>query len=510
MKDLKTQMNLAFPAQTASDDLARRIDVLRARQEKKPQIYWRSAVGLAAVGGVAFCLILMPKIAGARALGAIDSALSNVSSFRIVEQSVSSDSTRSDGGVTFYLSGKSKRVTAGYVRYMSGDSETVYYPARNQAIRFPVTARRTELSDLTSMLSVLKRSTWTQGLSVKQVQDHGRAAVLVQANTKTEPIRVQVYADAKSQLPYHVQLFHTTADGGSRLQRDIVIDYSAPVSPSDVEPAFPQGTKVYDRDQLRGLWAAKLSKPSASVVQGKVTIAVRDVSVTNTGNVYVLYSSGIKHIPWKEQTQGHFGGGYQLTSISTPDGRTYLPLGGFQGTMYRTDDTFVSGFMIGGEDVQVAAFAPLNDYQVSGPVKLNLTFSEGHKSVSQQVTVPSATSPLVAEYFDFLGIAPTDEHNMLSQVSRARGDWYLAKQMFDEAEQCYREAVAQSDQYAASVGQTVLQGDLLHSLGLALKAQGKTTAARAILQEALEQTNPSSRFETDLIRGDLRSLTSTP
>ena len=373
----------------------------------------------------------------------------------------------------------------------------------------------------------------TRGLYVE-----GRLANRLVFRPGTEEARITLYADATSDIPF-LGTVEARAAGAWKVVQRFEID-SGPVSAESVKLQLPAGVTVVNEEEAQRDWERKLDKPIATIRGDFMPVRIRGVWVGTNGLVVVLYTNGRSDQTLEGRAKGHTEvgpGGEQILSWAEPDrlgweplgwirddkSNRYLPVGGFQGTMYDGGGKFLHGLRWNGEDAQVEAYIPA----VPGPTPRSLTLvfggtalvvPPGFKPTGKWVTasemIPKTTidktyklrvtpdGAALPEWASLLGEAP-HASAVPTLIAETRRDEALKTGNLKYAEAQARLYIEQVLAESATGDASYLFSDMYSKLGDVLAAEGKLSEARDAYQRACETADDK---ELAIIHGKLSRL----
>ena len=417
----------------------------------------------------------------------------------------------------------------GQVEVFEGVGSSIsYVKGADHAIRNVGKNAAGQVKSLSGFIQELRRSNNLMGLAVDHdVAIDGRTATRVSTESKQEPVRLSIYADPKTDVPFLGTVEERTANGW-HIERKVVID-TRTVRPSEVALDLPKSVKIIEQSELESSWRRKLGKPIAVFPShtGMSHVAIRDVWMNRDGLIFVMFSSGSTPRPpdttgWiKETTPGgittyrdphpvsvqQIANPSNLESITDSDGTEYKILGGFQGYETDTIGKWHRGLTWPDGDAQVSVFAPIR----SGPVKardITLEFGwvsyvlpKGYKpkgaTVSMTEMVPHHTTSAVyrqrlsphgttmPEWVESIGIGPT-ELGLQSAIAQARAAAAISNHEGQSAESFARDYLRLTQLESATTGLSFQMSGQYDLLGQALAINGKDTEAVEAWKKALD------------------------
>jgi hypothetical protein len=492
----KVEMDQAFPAQEVSPQLRNRVLGLADRSVRVRRWKRVPALVLASAAAVMAVFIFVPRAAHANTLSKMQAAFDQVNSYRMTTYIVDDSGKSKVNSVTECINDHVREERGTEITYSSPDSTIVYKPFDHTAIRYKAGNRWRQLDGMRHFLDELKKSSWVKGLTINERSSIGGRPVLeVSLLSDTEPSRLRIIADKASMLPISGIVDWKDPDGSWRRVQQMEVDYSAKIDPTRVQPTLAHDVRVVDNEQLKADWQKRLDKGILTINDGGTHIVIRDALVLDSGDVMVLYTNGMKHIPFSAPN-GTIRAASKptplISSLTDDRGNTYLPVQEIQGTSYTTKDDFVGGYRFGDEDLQAAWFTPL---KTGSPArKATLHFIDGTPWTRTVDLRPGGDVP---EWCELIGGAPRDAMEVEAYASQYRASYFLSQA--DDPTSAEREitkSIHANDTRMAQLGETVLQGYAYSILGSALHQQGKDKEARSALERAIkEDPNGKANYE---------------
>lgn len=427
--------------------------------------------------------------------------------------------------------------------------EVQYRVGQDHALRVPPRRQAHEIQSLAGFVREMKASAMMTGLTIdRDLMLDGRRATRITAYSRNEPTRITMLADSATDVPFRATVEERRIDGW-RLMRQIEIDTSA-VTDAKVQIALPAGVTIVDKTALQRTWEERLSK-SVAAYNGSGAIGpykpveIRAVWVNEDGVVFTLYTNTASNRPvdmsgWKTAKGPHGetmrSGPSQppsppilkLDEVTDDVGSEYVPIDGFQGTMYSSDGSFVGGLRWGAEEAQVGVFAPMRtDKHQPRSVKLRfaaMTFvvPPGFKPTGKWVTQDQMIPKLAAvayhrqavnraagqqpEWAAVLGMhsVPTafeqDIAHARAMAADRRGD-------LPDAETQFRTWINLAEADMAENGQSYSMHERYELLGGVLAREGKKEEARLAFSKALQDAQGP---EAERLRLEVRRLDPEP
>jgi len=292
----------------------------------------------------------------------------------------------------------------------------------------------------------------------------------------------------------------TVTPNGQKTALLFECEFNHPIAPDRFSTKFPSGTKVVDAVSGARFWQRELSRSMASFKvdspAGKDKLVVRDVQLTEGGDVFMLYT-----------------GPQMQDGISVTDdlGNTYVRCDGFQPQAYRMNDESQKiepeeGIRVDGAALNGMWWTPLAKpgEKVSART-INFSFAaiwyradaEKMKHWPKDKPVPMTemtkmTSPVgkwsvrmtgpssgvVPDYMPYMGIGPKEIFDVDQRGDDARLGFLISAGRFEEAEPVLRNAIARIEGREALTGQSWAKGGYYFKMYQTLKAQGRDQEAR--------------------------------
>lgn len=412
--------------------------------------------------------------------------------------------------------------------FEGGGSSISYVKGADHAIRNLGKNAASQVKSLSGFVQELKRSNSLIGLTVDHdIAIDGRTATRVSTESKREPVRLSIYADPKTDVPFLGTVEERTANGW-HVERRVVIDTRA-VQQNEVALDLPKSVQIIEESDLESSWRNKLGKPIAVFPShtGRSHVAIRDVWMNRDGLIFVMFTNGATPKPldttgWIKETTPGGATRYRnphpestlsvinpsnLESITDSDGTDYAAVGGFQG--YETDTTgkWHRGPSWQDGDAQVSVFAPIQP----GLVKdrnvtlrfgwLSYVLPKGYKpkgpTVSMKEMIPQQTISAVyrcrlsphgttmPEWVESIGIAPT-ELGLQAAIAQVRGVNAVANHVGAKAESYARDYLRVTRLESATTGLSFQMSRQYDLLGQALAINGKDAEAVEAWKRALD------------------------
>jgi len=486
----KIGIHHAFPPQEVSQQLRQRVSKAaeghRAKNKKWSKI---PALVLTSAAAVVCAFMFIPRAASAHTLAEIQAAYNGVHSYRMIGYSVNDSGKLVQTSVTEYLNGMMREDRGNQTTYCRQGSLLIFPPNSDSAIRYEDSRQRMQVDTVKQVFDRAGKEAWVKGLSIDQsAKFHGRDVIEVKFESMNEPNRMRFYADQKSLLPFRMELDWKSPDGGWILERAFDIAYDVNIDSSRLEPPVKSGRRIVNFANLKQDWQEKLDQGLMTISEGSAKVVIRDAVVLSSGDIMVLYTNGIDHIPYNSvEAHSPDHSTPSLVAVKGTKSEPYIPVGELQGAMYSTKDDFIRGFRIRGEDLQAAWYTPL--HQAGAVRDAQLKFMDGSVSVWKTVQLRSVGE--TAEWSEVLGMAPRSGAEVEADAARYRAEYFLGR---DNAasEREMKRSIQLDDMRMADIGEMMRHGDQYALLGSALRLQGKDVEARKAYEHAIRD-NPDGK-----------------
>ena len=524
---LGTLLEEAFPSSTPSLRLESRI--ISGVRVRRPRRKLRLAFG--AVGGVfalAGLVFLTPRAVAYAEFQRIEAAADSLPQWRLTTYTPDLNGNLVNSGETWCRNGqvRDEREFGQVVLLRSVNSVVEYHKGADHAVRSPSSDTSGQVKKLSGFIQELQHTTNLLGLSVeRETTVEGRHATRVSALSKNEPVRISIYADSQTDVPF-LGLVEAKSEHGWRIERKIVID-ATPFDVSGISFGLPHGVRIIDRSAMQAEWREKLGKPIATypATSKWSALEIRDVWVNRDGIVFVMYTNGRSPRPvdttgWKSRTSPDgtkilesphrvpaMPNTQELITIEDDLGTNYSQLNGFQGFETTLDGTWSRGLTWAEGDANVAVYAP-NSRPLKLAHRLKLTFGfsqylvpKGFKphdkyvyltdmervqtTTAVHVQAVKAHPRQLPEWADFIGIS-LEPLALDAEVARVRSIAAISTGDGKTAEQYARDYLQLTQMEATQSGNSYVMSDRYDLLGQALNAEGKSDEARKAWEQALD------------------------
>ena len=479
------------------------------KRQSRRRIVRRGLTLASAACAVAFASVMLPKILVRRVLAQMASAAENVRSMHRVVWIVEEDGSRRKIEETWFQGGR-WRIERGRNLQIHTRGKSYFYEPRarlatwNRQADGPFSNNASGFS-IRALIADVALWKWSDKITLApdvQVLD-GRRARVATIEPARENIRIVLYAEPETLLPFRFDLQEPTRDGW-KLSQTSAIEYNLPLQASLFEPRFPLSTRVIDARAEREEWARSLQKPRAVVVQGKQRIAVRDVQMNERGEVFVLYTAG-RQLP---TTPFNINGVARQRQQSWSVPYVWLGLESAASTWMRLQilhQPFIAsangpgqGVTINGEPLKWAIWTrsePLAPGSRPGPQRLKLSIRNrgATSAASVSLSIPRATFTLLPAYARHAvpGMTEADLLNAVDEVRaqklRHRFVYYTSKSRPQEARQAvtlYRAIIARTEEQWRAEGNSGVQPDKWLTLAELCLKLGQREEARQALERA--------------------------
>ena len=519
----------AFPASAPGAHLADRI--LKPVPVRKTHRAVRLPFALAGVSCAAMAVVfLAPRASAFVECNRIAAAADALPEWHLETYTPDLNGALIKSGETWCRDGRVRELKQfGQVEVFEGGGSSIsYVKGADHAIRNVGKDAASQVKSLSGFVQELKRSKNLLALKVEHdVLIDGRSATRISTESKQEPVRLSIYADPKTDVPFLGMLEERTANGW-HVERKVVID-TRTVKPSEVAFDLPKSVQIIEESDLESSWRNKLGKPIAVFPShtGRSHVAIRDVWMNRDGLIFVMFTNGATPKPldttgWIKETTPGGAVRYRnphpesilnvinpsnLESITDSDGTDYATLGGFQGYETDTSSKWHRGLTWPDGDAQVSVFAPVRP----GPGKareltlkfgwLSYVVKKGYKpkgaTVSMKDMVPqenisavyhlrlSPHGTTMPEWVESIGIAPT-ELGLQAAIAEVRGVNAVANREGTKAESYAREYLRITRLESATTGLSYQMSRQYDLLGQALAINGKDTEAVEAWKKALD------------------------
>lgn len=504
---------------------------------------------IAFAGAAAVCaaaMFIAPKAAAYAAYRRIKQAADALSSWHVMTYTPtfdgrlvkSSDMWGDNGRVRF------DREFGQVISLWSKSGLVEYRQGEDHAIRSSGSDPSGEFKKLSGFIDDLQRSDSFFGFEADtNAIVGGRPAIRVSVRSRFEAVRVSLYADRTSDVPF-LGIVERRTPGGWTVERRMVIDAN-PVQSTMPAFALPAGVRVVDRSDMDRELEQRYQAP-ISVFEGadRSSVQVRDVWMNSEGLVFVMYTNGrinkaIDTKGWK--TRKTPDGQVikegprvpmpvvspELVGVADDQSREYVKIAGFQGVMIDFQGNEVGPRWREG-DAQIRVFAPLTDAE--GPahqVRLSFgytmyTVPKGFKPHGKYISfaemVPNnvvsftgiqAVQPhrqQMPEWAEFTGMCPKPLE-LDANVAEARARVAVRRKDGGWAEREAQEALRCIETESAQSGNAYAMTDWYDMLGQAYALEGRAEPARDTWRKALAEASGEA---ADRIQREISSLIPIP
>jgi len=119
----------------------------------------------------------------------------------------------------------------------------------------------------------------------------GRRARVATIEPAREKIRIVLYAEPDTLLPFRYDMLRPTRDGW-KLSQTSTMEYNLALPAALFKPNFAPGTRIVRQGEGRETWERSLRQAKAVLSVGQQRIVVRDVAMNERGDLFVLFTAG--------------------------------------------------------------------------------------------------------------------------------------------------------------------------------------------------------------------------
>lgn len=529
------------PPLTLTARLESEVSRLRPAQLKRqaPSRLARRGLALVSVAAAtAFALVMAPKILVRRALAQMVSAAENVRSLHRVGWIVDGQGNRHKADEAWFQDGHWRLESPRGVQIYTAGRNYFYDPGAHLATWRAAEgafANNPSGFSIRSMMADLTRWGWSDKITLspeEQVLD-GRRARVATIEPAHENIRIVLYASPNTLLPFRMDLLKPTLNGW-KLSQTSTMEYNLPLRASLFEPKFPAGTHLMREGEGREEWARSLQKPEATLLTRDQRIVIRDASMNERGDVFVLFTSGRERdvdpgpavmLVADKPALKLAGAGSEFVPLST---LLASPSRGFYAQADGPDvKKKIEGVRVDDEPLQWAVWTriqPLTPAQAAQPQRVSLQVvsngnsSKGNSSSGKAfdrhfevpqaravtLTMARATADLVPGYVRYFP-GGLDEADLLNATDQARADAFgfsqnARPQQRQQALTLYRTIIERTEQDWREQGNQGVQPDKWLAVAeLCLKLKRRDEAGQA-LTRAEEEDQIYGNAKADIAR----------
>lgn len=483
---------------------------------------------------LAFAVVMLPRVLVWRALAQMASSGESVRSMHRVSWIIEEDGSRRQTEETWFQDGRWRIERPREVTLHSGGRSYFYEPlarrATWRATQGPFAHNSSGFS-VRAMIADMARWNWIDKVTLSpdvQVLE-GRRARVVTIEPAREKIRIIIYADPGTLLPFRFDVQQPTRNGW-KLSQTSVIEYNLPLQASLFETKFPPGTRVVREGEGREEWARSLQKPLAVLPWRKQRVVIRDASMYERGDVFVLVTAG-------RERDVDPGPGVMI-DVESPD----LALSGAEGELVLLTSLWgrpstgssleadgrgatkrMDGVRVDGEPLRWAVWTrlePLTPAQSARPQRLLLqaravVYALRGNSFSDRVVLPEspkvtlnirrATFGLLPSYVSFFAQRPT-EADLEGATDEARAgalmyDENAGPEHLQKALALYRQIIARNEREWRASGNVGVQPDKWLSVAQMCLQLSRLNEAREALARAEEENRVYGRAADSTTRG---------
>jgi len=462
-KHFDDALQAAFPAPKEQPRVTTLIDRQIERLTKRNVLRRRVLLSTFATVGAITVVTLYPSVQAQATLNRMATALDGVSTLRMTNTTIDESGRRFPAGGTDILRDKVRMLNG------AGETELLFVGEKSYAVDKSLNAYVAGNNSPFGQKSI-KLSSFIAGeggysvsksVQIDHVVWHGKDVLHATVENSGLPERLVFFADPKTELPLEVHVEAREA-GTWRLRQIMEFDYT---------PHFTAGTFALDKkmpvlteDQASArIVDSIVSKQIAEVRLKKGRVVVRSIDVAEDGTVFVSYQNG-------DRRANTFTG----NTINLSDNLGTIYAYQSEPTVGRAED-FVKHSKDG--RLEVAFFVPVTPIPPTKPRTLNLStqkFQNGELARMIQVIeagvmkwVPNRQHPgdeatpvklisqdfphaTCTDYPDYLSRIRTDftsESLSDMQKSQLRGQYYMDKQNWVEAEKWFNQQLNAIERY---------------------------------------------------------------
>lgn len=433
-----------------SDTLSARLDEVRRThrvaqmKKQKHRRFVRRGFALASVAfAVLFSVTTLPKILVWRALAQMADAAESARSMHSVKWAIEADGSRRKTREVWFQDGRWRIEQPREVQVFAGAKLFTFQPRSRLATwrkAEGMFAYNSSGFSIRAVTADIARHGWRDKLTLSPDEQtiDGRRARVATIEPARERIRIVLYADPKTMLPFRNDLLRPTRDGW-KINATSTMEYNRPLSAALFEPKFPAGTRVVEAGAGREEWVRSLQKPLAIVWDGTRRIPIRDVQMNEQGDVFVLYTAGrprdvapdaavMMDVPQVDLALS----GNDKTEFLKTQPFTRPSEGFFAESQAKARGRRMNGVVVDGEPLQWAVWTrlePLKPVRGDVPLHVNLRIQRTYwtmtgKPFVQQIGGPKALAiarpafALVPEYVRYFprGMSEIDFQNTVDET----------------------------------------------------------------------------------------------
>jgi hypothetical protein len=266
-----------------------KIDAGVARIQNRKMVRRRLTLSLGATAMIVAGVFMFPAVQAQASLGGMMSALDKETSAKIITYAVSESGMRFPIGTTIVANGNIEMLDSkNAIKQVDIDNDSYSFDSTTNAY-IQRSRRQTEGIRMSQLLGPASRLAFKKRVETQRISRNGKEIIRAVVTDQGLPERYVIEADAKSQLPFHVQV-ESLEMGNWRIRQDMEFQYEPGLKVS--KPDFSK-TPILTEDQNERNFIQTMTSTSLGSIKGKNrTVIVRRVDIADDGTVFVAFQSG--------------------------------------------------------------------------------------------------------------------------------------------------------------------------------------------------------------------------
>jgi hypothetical protein len=294
-------LRAAFKTPQMPVHMDHKIDAKIAESQRRTLVKRRLTLSFTAAVLVAGGVFIIPPVQAQASLGGIMGALDRKLSAKILTYMVDEAGTHKKIGSTIIANGNVAVLgPKDEVKQVEFENDSfTFEPATNAYVRYPrSSAGGIRLSE---MLGPASKFSFDKKVEIVRTSVEGREILRATVTNEKLPERYVIEADAKTQLPFHVQI-ESLEQNRWRIRQDLEFRYEEGLTVA--KPDFSKTELLTPEQNDKRLTDSLTAEVLGRYVAKDKTILIRKVDIAQDGTVFVAYQSG--------KRKGGYWTGYQL------------------------------------------------------------------------------------------------------------------------------------------------------------------------------------------------------